>query len=156
MGALLGQFVTQLPLLIVLVVGGVLLLTRRERLSRRSGTLGLTGLGVLLIGLLGNVLWMSALPQFYRRLGNGYAALTIMSLLLALVHTAGIGLLIGAIITNGRSAGTPGPGAPGQYLPPSAPPGWGGVPQPPPPYVPQQPPPPQQQNWTPPAQPPQL
>lgn len=180
MAGLIGQFVVQLPLLVIVVIGGILLLTRRGQLPQRGTNLGLVGLGLLVLSVLADTVWYASLPALFRSDVMSYGRSGMISfvagLLLALLHAAGIGMLVMGLVSRAEPApaghgfgpaptgpgfagfpGVPGtPGAPGgAYPPPGSPYAAGYQPYPAPP---QQPgpavqPAPQQQGWTPPDQP---
>lgn len=108
------QLVTQLPTLVVLATGLVLALVGR-RLPRRPRGLLFAGASVLLLGALLNLVWVLALP---RLIAGGYGAVQMSRLtlvvgpLLALLHPAGLGLLIAAALTGRRTTAPPPPPTP--------------------------------------------
>jgi hypothetical protein len=127
------QLVTQLPTLIVLVTGLVLALVNR-RLPRGPRGLLLAGTAVLIVAALANLAWVLAFP---RLIAGGWSGVEVSRLslvvgpLLAVLHPAGLGLVIAAALA-GRRAATPaapwggwqsGPGqpAPAPWNPPAAP-----------------------------------
>jgi hypothetical protein len=128
LGGLIGQLVVQLPMLAIVVVGGVLLLTRRDRLPRRSANFGLVGLGLLALSALADMVWYTSLPALVRSMGySGYGLVWfVASLLLTLLHAAGIAMLVlGLISRAGPAAAAPGFGPAPGYGPP---PGFGPAP----------------------------
>ncbi|MFC4147037.1 hypothetical protein ACFO0M_12345 [Micromonospora mangrovi] len=102
------QLLTQLPTLLMLVVGLVLALTHR-RLPRGPRGLLLAGIAVLLLGALLNLGWVLALPRVVQN--GGAAQLTRLNLivgpLLALLHPLGLGLVVAAALTGRTSPPTP-------------------------------------------------
>jgi hypothetical protein len=109
--ALLGQ----IPMLAVLVIGFVLVGTRRSRLGPRSATLAMAGLGFLTFDHVLQTLWTVLFPRLVASLdlrpsGFGMISFTV-GLVLALLTAVGIGLLIAALVTRSP--------------PPADPPGYG-------------------------------
>ena len=108
------QLLTQLPTLLVLAAGLVLAVVNR-RLPRGPRGLLLAGTAVLLLGGSLNLGWMLALP---RLVVDGWGAARMIQLsmvmgpLLALLHSAGLGLIVTAALTGRRTAGPVAPATP--------------------------------------------
>ncbi|MGN9911712.1 hypothetical protein ACTMTJ_29650 [Phytohabitans sp. LJ34] len=105
------QFVAQLPALIVLVVGLVLVATRRHTLTSRARALATSGCAVLLAGILLGVAWTSSYIWVYadgdfnaREFGLITAA---VGLVLTLIHATGLALVIAAVLAGARPAAPP-------------------------------------------------
>ncbi|MDW5322234.1 hypothetical protein [Plantactinospora sp. KLBMP9567] len=100
----LVQGVVQVPVLLVLVAGLILVAARRDRLSRLARGLAVAGCGVLLIGVLANVAWLASIPTLLRA-GQSAAEFGVISAAVALVlnlcQAVGLGLLIGGVLTGG-------------------------------------------------------
>jgi hypothetical protein len=105
------QFVAQLPMVIVLVVGLVLVVTRRRTLGDRAGAMALTGCVVLLVGSFADVVWIATFPWMMdeydldtRDFGLMASAL---GLALTLIHATGLALIIAAVLSGRRPAAPP-------------------------------------------------
>jgi hypothetical protein len=140
MGALLGSFVIQLPVLAVLVTGLVLLGGRGRQLPGRGAALARAGLLVILAEAALGMLWSALLPFYLSRLsvGGGSVVRTVglvnasAQFLLGALLAVGLGLLVAAL-RSGRQPAPPGlaaapfpPGAAPSHPPgaaPSFPPG---------------------------------
>ncbi|MEN3609022.1 hypothetical protein AAH979_05670 [Plantactinospora sp. ZYX-F-223] len=100
----LVQGVVQVPIVLVLVVGLILLAARRDRLSRLAKGLAVAGCGVLLFGVLANVAWLASIPTLLRA-DHSAAEFGIISagvaLMLNLCQAVGLGLLIGGLLAGG-------------------------------------------------------
>ncbi|MEU0153187.1 hypothetical protein [Micromonospora fulviviridis] len=123
------QLLIQLPTLLVLVTGLVLALTRR--LPRGPRVLLLGGVAVLLLAAVVNLLWVLVFPHL---IAEGWSATRVSRLSLlfapiqALLHPAGLALVIGAALAGRRAtgpeptpprfAGWPAPGTPPAPVPP--------------------------------------
>jgi hypothetical protein len=112
LGAFIGTFVVQLPILAVLVLGLVLLSGSRRRLPGRAGVLARAGLAVLLVEALLGVLWSGLMPLYLsqatfrdgavlRNIGLASAA---VQFLLGVLVAAGLGLLLAALLTDRHPA----------------------------------------------------
>ncbi|MER5702639.1 hypothetical protein ABT023_11935 [Micromonospora sp. NPDC002296] len=105
------QVAAQLPTLLVLVAGLTLAIVFRDRLGRRSRLLLVSGVVVLLVGTLVSLAWLLALPRLYGSGGASMSVVTVarlntgVSLVLALLHPAGLGLVIAAVLTGRRPPG---------------------------------------------------
>jgi len=103
-------------LLAVLITGFVLVAARSARLGPRSVLLARLGLGALVLGSLLQIAWTLLLPTLYSTLDYSVARYGLLfsgfGLVTALVSTAGVGLLIAAVVTR-----RPGPGFPGRPPP---------------------------------------
>jgi hypothetical protein len=114
-GVVVGQVASQLPMALVLIVGLILVLNRRDRMPRRARALALAGCAVLLVEVVLGLAWTLSLPWLYE---NGMRANSILmvslasSLLLHLLTAAGLGLLIGSTLSRGAPAPGPGQAAP--------------------------------------------
>lgn len=100
------QFVAQLPALIVLVVGLVLVAARRHVLTGRARALATSGCAVLLAGILLSVAWTSSYIWIYsdgdfdaREFGLITSA---VGLVLTLIHATGLALVIAAVLAGAR------------------------------------------------------
>ncbi len=105
------QFAAQVPVLIVLVVGLVLVAARRRTLTGRAGTLAIAGCAVLLLATLANVAWIASIPWLIdqrdfdaRDFGLAAAAVGVA---LTLIHATGLALIIGAVLAGQRPAPPP-------------------------------------------------
>jgi hypothetical protein len=113
----LSVVVVQLPTLVVLVAGIALLTTRRATLPPRSVQLGVAGCVALLVGALVGLAWSVSLPLLVSQGGAvNFTNVSLLSLLvggvLALLHAAGLGLLIAAVLGSVRAPAPPTPAAP--------------------------------------------
>ncbi|MEO3926713.1 hypothetical protein ABGB07_23010 [Micromonosporaceae bacterium B7E4] len=100
----LVQGVMQIPVLLVLVVGLILVAARRDRLSRLAKGLTVAGCGVLLIGILANVAWLALIPTLLRTDPSTTEFGVInagVALVLNLCQAVGLGLLIGGVLAGG-------------------------------------------------------
>ncbi|MGI5150055.1 hypothetical protein ACQEVC_27545 [Plantactinospora sp. CA-294935] len=100
----LVQGVMQVPVLLVLVVGLILVAARRDRLSRLAKGLAVAGCGVLLIGVLANVAWLALIPTLLRTDPSATEFGVInagIALVLNLCQAVGLGLLIGGVLAGG-------------------------------------------------------
>ncbi|WP_433344464.1 hypothetical protein [Micromonospora sp. CA-111912] len=106
-----AQVAAQLPTLLVLVAGLTLAMVSRDRLGRLSRLLLVSGVVVLLVGMLVSLAWLLVLPRLYTSGGASLSAGTVsslntgVSLVLALLHPAGLGLVIAAALTGRRPTG---------------------------------------------------
>jgi hypothetical protein len=105
------QIVSQIPVLVVLVAGLVLLAARRRTLTGRAGTLAIAGCGVLLAGIILSTAWTSSYIWVYsdgdfddRTFGLLAAA---VGLVLTLIHATGLALVIAAVLAAARPAAPP-------------------------------------------------
>lgn len=123
LGAFVGTFVVQLPILAVLVLGLVLLSGARRRLPGRVGVLARAGLAVLLVETLLGVLWSGLMPLYLSRatfrdgsvLRNIGLASAAVQFMLGVLVAAGLGLLLAALLSArrpGRLRRTAPPGLP--------------------------------------------
>ncbi|MEQ4301438.1 hypothetical protein ABNF97_08615 [Plantactinospora sp. B6F1] len=103
-GWVLTQGVFQLPVLLVLVVGLVLVAVRRDQLSRLAKGLAVAGCSVLLIGIVADTAWLASIPTLlagdpspteFDMIRAG------VSIVLTICHTLGLGLLIGGVLAGG-------------------------------------------------------
>ncbi|WP_319460792.1 hypothetical protein [Micromonospora sp. RTP1Z1] len=103
------QLLAQLPTLLVLATGLVLALVNR-RLPRGPRGLLFAGTAVLLLGALLNLAWVLALPHL---VAGGWSAVQASRLTLvigplgALLHPAGLGLLVAAVLAGRRATAAP-------------------------------------------------
>jgi hypothetical protein len=134
-GYLFSGLLGHLPLLAVLIVGFVLVATRRDRLSPRSMLFARLGLGALMLGSLLQFAWTMLIPMLYSSLD--YSATRyglvfgLIGLITALISAAGVGLLIAAVVTRGSAPGFAGSVPGGQPFagpPPRHGPGFEGPP----------------------------
>jgi hypothetical protein len=103
----LSVIVLQLPTLVVLVAGIALLTTRRATLPPRSVQLGVAGCVAMLVGTLVGLAWSVSLPLLVSQGGGvNFTNVSLLSLLvggvLTLLHAAGLGLLIAAVLGGVR------------------------------------------------------
>ncbi|MFI1193414.1 hypothetical protein ACH4T9_09150 [Micromonospora sp. NPDC020750] len=105
------QVATQLPTLLVLAAGLTLAVVSRDRLGRPSRLMLVSGVVVLLVGTLVSLAWLLVLPRLYTSGGASLSGVTVarlntgVSLVLALLHPAGLGLVIAAALTGRRPTG---------------------------------------------------
>lgn len=124
LSALATQLVVQSPMMLVLLAGLVLVVVRRRNRPGRPFSLAVAGIGMLLIGTLMTSAWQIAVPWIItdRHLSaSQFGPISIgVGALLGVWHAGGIGLLLGAAVSRGRTAtAAPTPPAP---APASAPP----------------------------------
>lgn len=109
-GYVFGQSLSQLPTLLVLLVGMILVGTARGRLPGRPRALALAGIGLLLLGVLLNILWALVFSRLVR---EGWTAREIgalgvgVSALLSVWHATGLGLVIGAVLAGRHATDSP-------------------------------------------------
>ncbi|HEY0697825.1 MAG TPA: hypothetical protein VGD43_08445 [Micromonospora sp.] len=124
-GLMAGQLFSRLPLVVVLIVGAVLLSTRRARLPRRAFSLGIGGIVLLVVTALLGVGWTLAIPYLARNLDLGgtdfTSVITGAGFLLTLLDAAGIGLLVAAVLAGAASSVRIPPTGPGAFPPPGGP-----------------------------------
>jgi hypothetical protein len=105
------QFAAQLPALVVLVVGLLLVATRRRTLTGRAGVLAISGCAVLLAGILLGVAWTSSYIWIYADGDFDVRSFGVLSsvvgLALTLVHATGLALVIAAVLAGARPAAPP-------------------------------------------------
>jgi hypothetical protein len=109
-GTVVGQLVVQLPVVLVLVVGLILVAVRGRRLSGRARSLGFAGIGLLLLGALMSAAWSIAIPSIVldnHLTSREYGPLSAgVGTLLGIWHAAGLALLIGAVVSLSPRPGT--------------------------------------------------
>jgi hypothetical protein len=109
-----SSFIVQLPLLVVLIVGFVLVSSRRARLGARSTTFAMVGLALLTVELVLTTIWTMAFPSMVASLDLETSSFGLISAAVGLLLTAltaiGLGLLLAALVS--RSPADPGPPAP--------------------------------------------
>lgn len=140
-GYLFSGVLTHLPVLAVLIVGLVLVASRRARLGPRSTMLARLGLAALILCQVLDVVWLLVFPQLIRSIDyrpSTYGVLTSgVGILLSGLMAAGLGLLVAALVTRAAGGGGPfepspyafpAPGAPGSQPPGGPPPGYHGAP----------------------------
>jgi hypothetical protein len=164
--SLVAQLCVQLPMVLVLVAGVVLIILRGVRVSGRARSLAIAGIGMLLLNVLMSAAWALAIPwilEHNRLASNEFNPISIgVGTLLSAWRAAGVGLLIGAALFRGGrpAAVTPAAGWPSAPPPATGPqePGPQGMNQPgadaggyPAGTYPPQP--PAQSSWTPPQPP---
>ena len=110
-GAVVGQLVVQLPVVLVLLVGLILVGVRGRHLSRRARSLGYAGIGLLLLGALMSAAWSIAIPSIVLEnhlTSREYGPLSAgVGTLLGIWHAAGLALLVGAAVSRSPRPGTP-------------------------------------------------
>jgi len=108
----------QLPVVAVLVVGIMLLVTRRATLAPRSARLALAGCVTVLVGTLGGLAWSLAIPVLITDVGlSNLAVLSfVVGGTLMLLEAAGLGLLIAGVLAGGARAPSAAPAAPAASL----------------------------------------
>ena len=115
MAYVLSTFVAQLPLLVVLIAGFVLVSRRRAWLGPRSALLGLTGLGVLTLELVMSWVWTIMFPRLIDTFDLSATGLGLVSgvigMILSVITAVGIGLLIAALVTRPARQAPPVPPA---------------------------------------------
>ncbi len=96
-----GFFVTQVPVLAVLVAGLVVLSSSRRRLPGRSNTLARAGLGLLLAETVASLIWNITFTQLISRSTFSVAQFGLIngliSFIFAMLFAVGLGLLIAAL-----------------------------------------------------------
>jgi hypothetical protein len=115
----LGQVATQLPIVLVLIVGLILVMNRRDRMPRRARALALAGCAALLVEVVLGLAWTLSVSWLVEQgMGATIALVSVASnLLLSLLTVAGLGLLIGSTLSRGAPATGFGQAAPGQATP---------------------------------------
>jgi hypothetical protein len=123
---------TQLPVLIAVIVGAIVVLTRGSRLPRRSVVLAMVSLGVMVLNVVLGMVWMIVSPYLAADMWKSSESTTSIglmyfaaSIVLNLVAAAGLLLSFLAVAAAARpadpAATSPGFGAPpGSALPPYA------------------------------------
>lgn len=110
-GYVVGQVISYLPSVIILVVGIALVAARRERLTRRSGVFAIGGLAFMLVTTVGGAAWSASFVFLIDGDAVGLDGIGPLSLLVGLVLTVinggGLGLLIAAILTGGPEPAPP-------------------------------------------------
>jgi hypothetical protein len=105
------QFAAQVPVLIVLVVGLVLVAARRRSLNGRAAALAVAGCAVLLLATVANVAWIASIPWLLDGRdvdARDFAVLASgVGLALTLVHATGLALIIGAVLAGRRPPAPP-------------------------------------------------
>jgi hypothetical protein len=127
----LGNFVVQLPVMLTLVVGLIVLASPGRRLPPRSLLLARAGLGLLLAEAIASLGWSTWLPQVITWAGPGGDVMrnvgllsAVVSFLLAILFAAGLGLLVAALVAA-RDPAPPSYPPPGGGPPNAGPPGAG-------------------------------
>lgn len=112
-GSLFLGMLGHLPLLAVLVVGFILISSRRAWLGQRSALLARMGLGALALGSLLQLAWSLLIPTLYSSMDFPMLRFSMVFSLISLVTSAasaaGVGLLVAAVVTR-----SPGPDYAGQ------------------------------------------
>ncbi|HEX8630452.1 MAG TPA: hypothetical protein VF755_20010 [Catenuloplanes sp.] len=125
-GLSLVQFLVQLPMIIVLIVGFGVLSARRRRLPRRAVTLGHAGCGVLLVATVFSGGWAAVLPRLLLDVdltSSVWGVLTfVVGMVQAVLYAGGIGLLLGALLARTGPAGPPAAAGPPAMAEPAGPP----------------------------------
>lgn len=128
----LANAAIQLPILIAVVVGAIVVLTRGSRLPHRSVVLAMVSLGVTVLNVVLGVVWMTVSPYLAADMWRSSDSATSIGLMyfvasIALNLVAAVGLLLSflAVAAAARpadpTATSPGFGAsPGSALPPYA------------------------------------
>jgi hypothetical protein len=123
---------TQLPILIAVVVGAIVVLTRGSRLPRRSVVLAMVSVGVMVLDVVLGTVWTTVSPYLAADMWKSSESTTsiglmyfVASIVLNLVAAAGLLLIFLAVAAAARpadpAATSPGFGAsPGPALPPHA------------------------------------
>jgi len=111
MAYVFSGLVGQLPMLIVLIAGFVLVGSRRTRIGARSATLSLTGLGLLTFDLILQSIWTILFPRLVvsldlRAASFGLASFSV-NLILTILTAIGIGLLIAAVVSRSGATRDP-------------------------------------------------
>ncbi|MBU2661946.1 hypothetical protein KOI35_00350 [Actinoplanes bogorensis] len=124
----LGFFVVQIPVVVVLVAGLVMLSAPQRRLPGRSQTLARAGLIVLLAETVASLAWNITFTQIVAR--SGWTATqfglisSIVGLMLAVFFAVGLGLLVAGFATvRSETARLSGPFQAAPYSPDSYGPG---------------------------------
>ena len=113
MAALLSALVRQLPNFAVLVTGIVLVLARRAAFPKAAAH-ALIGLGLLVLGSAGSSVYFILLPVIHAGGGAAMArAAGGAGLVFGLVHAAGLGFLVAAVLAERPGADVSGSRAPG-------------------------------------------
>jgi hypothetical protein len=128
----LANVAIQLPILIAVVVGAIVVLTRGSRLPRRSVVLAMVSLGVTVLNVVLGVVWMTVSPYLAADMWKSSDSTTsiglmyfVASIVLNLVAAVGLLLSFLAVAAAARpadsAATSSGFGAsPGSALPPHA------------------------------------
>ncbi|MCA2213534.1 hypothetical protein [Jidongwangia harbinensis] len=103
-GYLFSGVLFQLPMLAVLVIGVVLIGSRRPRIGPRSALLGQIGLIVLIFEVIAQTAWSLTFPRLLHSMDASVSQFGLLSsavgLMLSALVTAGVGLLIAAVVTG--------------------------------------------------------
>jgi len=136
-GNLLGHLLAILPTLLVLVVGLILVAVSGKRLPGRARVLAFLGGAVLLLSLFLGLVWGIMVPTLIRDRTFSPADFApinlVVTLLLSLMQAAGIGLLIGALLSARTAPATASSAAaptPAPAMPAAPSPAWPGTPTP--------------------------
>ena len=89
----------QLPTIVVVVVGLVLVLGRKASCPKASNLAAL-GLVVLLLSSLGSAAFYALAPSLVKGPGGLAAVFTVSGLVFSLVHASGLGLLVAAVVAD--------------------------------------------------------
>jgi hypothetical protein len=120
-GYFLSNLLGHLPLLGVLIAGFVLVSARRPAIGARSASLARLGLVALLVSVILQLAWSTAIPQVMDTLDSttqfGLAA-SVIGILLAVAFAAGVALILAAVVTRSPSGPAP-PYGPGDQFTPS-------------------------------------
>ncbi|MFG1602640.1 hypothetical protein [Actinoplanes sp. NPDC049265] len=99
-----SSLLVQLPLLVVLIAGFVLISSRRARLGARSTTLAMIGLALLTGELILSMIWTISFPQLIASLDlqpSGFGLISAaVSLILTSLTAVGLSLLIAALVSR--------------------------------------------------------
>jgi hypothetical protein len=103
-GYFFSSVLFQLPMVAVLVIGIVLIGSRRALIGSRSALLAQAGLGVLIVEVLLQTVWTVLFPQLVSSLDSSVTQIGVVSsaigLLLSALVAAGVGLLIAALLAR--------------------------------------------------------
>jgi hypothetical protein len=109
-----SSLVVQLPLLVVLIAGFVLVSSRRAQLGARSTTFAMIGLALLTAELVLSMIWTISFPRLVTSLDLEPSSFGLVSAGISLILTSltavGLGLVIAALVS--RPAADPGASAP--------------------------------------------
>jgi hypothetical protein len=99
----IGLFIGQIPQLLVLIAGIILLAARRQTMPGKAAGAGIAGLVAIMLGMLLSTAWLIGLSNLSYDLGYSEIAplMSIVSLVVAFLNATGIGLLIVAVLIRG-------------------------------------------------------
>ncbi|HET6530167.1 MAG TPA: hypothetical protein VFH03_06065 [Actinoplanes sp.] len=113
LNAVVYQLLYQLPLLLVVITGLILVGARWQRLGRRRAALALTGLIALALDVILSTLWsvfhLSVVSPHDFSESRYVTVVTVVVVLLAALTAVGVALLVAAVVAGPDRPGPPRP-----------------------------------------------